>query len=423
MKHITELNVFLAGEPVGILAVRDRQIWFQYNAHWLQHGFDLAPQILNFNNQPQLAKSPVFQGLHGVFYDSLPDGWGMLLMDRFFKREFSWDPHDIVTLDRLAYLGKRAMGALEYEPVIVDDHISEVVHLNVLLDDAERVLTGKSHAILKQLQILGGSPGGARPKVTIALKNNSKENNSKANDSNECLAGYATLPDGFSHWLVKFRGQDDPKDMGRIEKSYAELACRAGLEVPASRLIAVPHKHQRDEFFAVQRFDRIGSTKQHMLTLSGYLYADHRVPSLDYNALLAATAALTKDMREVRRAFRLMVFNIATHNKDDHAKNFAFISDRTGIWRLAPAYDLTFSQGMNNEHTTAINGAGHPAYKDIVAIAKAHGITDYENIVLEVFTAAAKWKEVAKNYRVKKSTIKKISDALDAIAQRIYIKN
>ena len=413
MKHITELRVFFAGESVGILALRDRQIWFQYDAHWLQHGFDLAPQILNFNNQPQLAKSSIFQGLHGIFYDSLPDGWGMLLMDRFFKREFLWDPHDIITLDRLAYLGKRAMGALEYEPVIADDHISEVVHLNVLLDDAERVLAGKSHAILKQLQILGGSPGGARPKVTIAL----------ANDSNDCLAGYAALPNGFSHWLVKFRSQDDPKDMGRIEKSYAELARQAGLEVPASRLIAVPHKHQRDEFFAVQRFDRIGSVKQHMLTLSGYLYADHRVPSLDYNALLAATAALTKDIREVQRAFRLMIFNIATHNKDDHAKNFAFISDRQGAWRLAPSYDLTFSQGMNNEHTTAVNGAGNPSYKDIVAIAKMHGITDYDHIVVEVFTAVAKWKDVAKNYRVTKSTIKKISGALEGIANRINIKN
>jgi serine/threonine-protein kinase HipA len=413
MKHITDLNVFLSGASVGKLAVRNRQIWFQYDASWLQHGFDLAPQMLNFDNQPQLAKAPIFYGLPGVFYDSLPDGWGMLLMDRFFKREFSWDPHEITPLDRLAYLGTRTMGALEYAPAIANDVISEVVHLNKLVEDAEHILAGKSQAVLKQLSVLGGSPGGARPKVTIALADDS-------DDSNDCFAGQIALPDGFSHWLVKFRGENDSKDMGRIEKAYLELAAQAGLEVPRSRLISVQHKQQRDDFFAVQRFDRVNNNKRHMITLGGYLYADYRLPSLDYNTVLAATAALTKDVREVQRSFRLMVFNIATHNKDDHAKNFSFIHDQ-GIWRLAPGYDLTFSQGMNNEHSTAINGQGNPTYQDITALAQAHGIANYADIVTEVFAAVAHWPEVAKNYNVTKSSIKKISTAMDSIKKHLII--
>jgi serine/threonine-protein kinase HipA len=409
MKHVAQLRVLFAGESVGILSLRDRQHWFQYDAHWLQNGFDLAPQIMRFDLQPQLAKLPLFQGLHGIFNDSLPDGWGLLLMDRFFKRQFNWDYHEITPLDRLAYLGKRAMGALEYEPVMLQEEINTAINLMTLAQDAERILSGKSRAVLNQLRILGGSPGGARPKVTIGL----------AHDSDECVAGLTALPAGFSHWLVKFRGEYDAKDAGRIEKTYAELANAAGIEMPRTRLIHGQHAHRREDFFAVERFDRSGDEKHHKLTLSGYLYADHRVPSVDYHALLAATAALTKDIREVKRAFRLMVFNIAMHNKDDHAKNFSFLHDRNGDWRLAPGYDLTFSSGMNNEHTTAVSGSANPTRKDIQAIADSYNIDDWENIVEAVLTVTARWQKLAKKYQVTKSSIERIAKALKEIRKRL----
>lgn len=410
MKHITQLDVLFAGEPVGFLALRDRHYWFQYDVHWLQHGFDLSPLTLQFNGEPQLAKLPLFQGLHGIFHDSLPDGWGLLLMDRFFKRQFNWDPHEVTPLDRLAYLGKRTMGALEYEPVIpTEENISETIDLMSLAQDAERVLKGTSSAVLNQLRILGGSPGGARPKITVGL----------AHDTNDCVAGLTALPAGFSHWLVKFRSEQDTKDLGRIEKAYADLAVMAGLEMPANRLIHVSQRSRQEDFFATQRFDRRGNEKHHMLTLSSYVYADHHAPSLDYNSLLAATYMLTKDIREVRRAFCLMVFNIAVHNKDDHAKNFSFIHEREGNWWLAPGYDLTFNSGMNNQHTTAINGSGNPTRKDIQAIANAHGIDDWENIMDKVLTATASWQKVAKKYHVTKQSITRITKALNEIARRL----
>jgi serine/threonine-protein kinase HipA len=410
MKHVEQLKVLFAGEPVGILALRQRQYWFQYDAYWLQHGFNLAPQVMAFDNVPQLAKSPVFQGLHGVFYDSLPDGWGLLLMDRFFKQQYGWDRHEVTGLDRLAYLGKRAMGALEFEPVLANEVINEEIQLDVIAEEAERVLQGDSHAVVTQLRILGGSPGGARPKVTVAL----------AAASNQCVAGYAALPSGFNHWLVKFHSMTDPADMGCIEKAYAELAALAGIVMPSSRLIQVKHSDEREElFFAVQRFDRAGEIKYHMLTLCGFLYADFRLPALDYHALLAAAAVLTKDMREVERAFRLMVFNVAVHNKDDHAKNFAFICDREGVWRLAPGYDLTFSMGMNNEHTTSINGSGNPSWSDIAAVAAAHGIQHGEKIVAEVLAAVKQWKAVAEKYQVSASSQALISNELAKIKHRL----
>jgi serine/threonine-protein kinase HipA len=410
MKHVTELRVSFAGEPVGILALHNRQYWFQYDPHWLQNGFNLAPQTMNFDNNPQLAKSPLFHGLHGVFYDSLPDGWGLLLMDRFFKRELGWEAHEITPLDRLAYLGQRAMGALEYEPALSNDIISESVNLSELLKDAEQIIAGKSRAVLNQLRILGGSPGGARPKVSIALSSH----------SDNCVAGMKKLPEGFSHWLVKFRGTEDPNDMGRIEKTYAELAAHAGLEVAPNRLISVTRADKKNEIlFATKRFDRVENTKLHLLTLSGYLYADHRLPALDYSALLAATAILTKDLNYVRQMFRLMIFNVAMHNKDDHAKNFAFICSRDGRFHLAPAYDLTFSAGMNNEHTTAIQGKGNPGRQDLEAIAAAHGIHNWEKIVDEVFKATSRWPVIAEKNHVTKSSIKKIGMALMAIRKKL----
>jgi serine/threonine-protein kinase HipA len=408
MKHITQLHVLFAGEPVGILAWRNRQYWFQYDAHWLQHGFDLSPETISFTVEPQLAKLPIFQGLLGIFHDSLPDGWGLLLMDRFFKSQFNWDYHEITPLDRLAYLGQRAMGALEYEPTIAIEEIDNAVDLMALAEDAERVLAGKTNVVLNQLRILGGSPGGARPKVTVGL----------AQNSDECVAGLKTLPSGFSHWLVKFRSEQDPKDMGRIEMAYGEMANAAGLNMPPSRLISLKHQQRREDYFAVQRFDRQGNEKRHMLTLSGYIYADHRVPSIDYHALLSATSILTKNINEVKRAFRLMLFNIVMHNKDDHAKNFAFLHDRQGDWRLAPGYDLTFSRGMNNAHTTAINGKGNPTRKDIQAIAMAHSIKDWEDMLDEVLNINIKWEYYAKKYRVTAQSKNVISNALNQIRQR-----
>jgi len=409
MKHVTQLKVLFSGEPVGLLLLRDRQCWFQYDAHWLQHGFDLSPQTMPFSIQPQLPLEPTFHGLHGVFHDSLPDGWGLLLMDRFFKRQFHWDPHEITLTDRLASLHKRPMGALEYEPAMQEEVVSETVDLMALAHDAERVLSGKSRAVLNQLRLLGGSPGGARPKVTVGLSEN----------SDECVSGLTDLPAGFSHWLVKFRGMDDPKDAGCIEKSYMDMAVMAGIKMPRGRLIQLTEGKKHEVFYAVERFDREGNIKRHMLTLSGYLYADHRLPSLDYNALLTATGRLTHDIQEIRRAFRLMVFNILAHNRDDHTKNFAFLHSRSGQWELAPGFDLTFSSGMGNQHTTAINGSGNPSRKDIQTIAVAHSIDNWESILDEVMLATTHWKNIAMQNQVTKQSIKQIAAAIDTIRKRL----
>jgi serine/threonine-protein kinase HipA len=409
MIPVTRLSVRLAGHKVGQLGLGERgRIYFQYDPDWIARGFDLAPGSLDFNPSVQPPKRPeVFDGLHGVFHDSLPDGWGLLLMDRFFRQTLDGRIERITPLDRLAYLGDRGMGALEYEPALPTGNIPEMVDIATLARAAQAVLAGKTPDVLQQLYIQGGSPGGARPKVTVAL----------SDDATICQSGFSPLPEGYDHWLVKFRARDDPADMGRIEQVYAAMASLAGVETPESRLIPARIGRRVEALFATRRFDRDGNDKRHVLTLSGYLYASHRYPSVSYDSVLGATLHLTRDVREVARAFRLMVFNVLAHNKDDHARNFSFIRQVSG-WRLAPAYDLTFSAGMRNEHATDIAGSGNPGLKQIEQIARQAGIGNWREIVEQVRAATSQWRSLAREWDVAKTRISAIGKALVEIGHR-----
>lgn len=414
--HVTQLRVSLGGRQVGILARGEGQkIWFEYDPLWIATGFNLTPKTMDFEAKAQLAKGDVFGGLHGAFSDSLPDGWGLLLMDREFKRRFDWPPYEITPLDRLAYIGSRAMGALDYAPVYAQEPISNEVDLGQLATSAQAVLEGEEGDVLQQLRIQGGSPGGARPKVTVA----------RHNASPACLSGFQTLPEGYTHWIVKFRSPDDPLDMGRIERAYADMASLAGVLMPRTDLITVAKEQAgrggqgSEDFFAVERFDRYGRNgKRHVLSLAGLVYANFRLPCMDYDAVLATVGGLTQDHSQVERAFRLMVFNVLAHNRDDHVKNFAFVHDEPAGWMFSPAFDLTFSSGMGGEHTTAINGQGRPGLDDVLKIGRKHHIAKAAQIVAEVRHAVAQWPALAHKWQVTAASGQQIQSALAKIDQK-----
>jgi len=186
----------------------------------------------------------------------------------------------------------------------------------------------------------GGSSGGARPKVLLNISG--------------------------EHWLIKFPSSYDPPDIGNIEYTYSVVAKKCGIEMPETTLF-------EEKYFGVRRFDRKGGKRIHMHTASGLLYASHRYPSLDYIDLIKATMALTKNTDEAYKLFRLMVFNILTGNKDDHAKNFSFIH-KADSWFLSPAYDLVTSAGLNNNHSTTIASKGNPTIDDIYEVVKETGL-------------------------------------------------
>jgi serine/threonine-protein kinase HipA len=401
--HVHQLQVSLSGKPVGKLGLsKDGTILFQYLQSWINAEFGLST-FMSFDSKPQAAKGLLFRGLHGVFADSLPDGWGLFLMDREFKKQLDWNPNEVTPLDRLAYIGSRGMGALEYAPIYEQETIEDKIDLGLLASSVDEVLKGKEQDVLRQLIIQGGSPGGARPKVTIA----------RSNISDVCLSGFETLPEDYSHWIVKFRSEDDPKDMGRIERAYAEMAESAGVEMPYSELITVSHGKNTDDFFAVERFDRYGKNgKVHVHSLSGLMYADFRSPCMDYDSILQAVRTVTKDHSQVVNAFRLMVFNVLAHNKDDHVKNFAFVYEKNKGWKLSPAFDLTHSQGVRNQHTSAISGSGNPNIDDVLKIGKKHSIANALRIVGEVRNAVSKWPSIAKELGVSKKLVTEIKKSI-----------
>jgi serine/threonine-protein kinase HipA len=387
-QHVQQLGVFMHQQLVGTLAQDSRgQIWFEYNAAWLSSGFALSPMpSFGLKAGAFKAANQTFHGLHGIFNDALPDGWGLLLMDRALKKNQLWDAHQITPLDRLAYIGHRAMGALEFKPLLSKESAVEAPSLTHLAEEAMLVQEGLADQVLSALYIHGGSPGGARPKVTVAID---------AQSSQKLMSGFEEIPDSFDHWIVKFRSQaTDPQDMGRIELAYAKMAEAAKVEMPPCMLITAKVRGAEDDFFAVKRFDRVKNQKRHVISLGGMLEASHREPCLDYTQLLKTVHFATRNMQDVERAFRLMVFNVLSHNKDDHVKNFAFLHD-SKHWQFAPAFDLTFSGGMNNQHTTAIAGEGNPSLKAIQKVAAGAGIKHWQTIVEEVFTAVAQWPQFA----------------------------
>ena len=275
-KHMQKLQVSMAGVAVGTLAQTERgQIWFEYDTSWIQSGFALSPTP-SFELQLGAFKATnnTFDGLHGVFNDALPDGWGLLLMDRALKNKLGWDVHEITPLDRLAYIGNRAMGALEFKPSIENDEHTGAPSLAGLAEDALLVQEGSAVEVLRALTIHGGSPGGARPKVTLALD---------SDGGDVVMSGFEKIPANFDHWMVKFRSKNsDPACMGRIELAYAKMAALAKVDMPPSRLISANVRGIEEAFFAVKRFDRDKNKKLHVISLGGMLDASHREPCLDY---------------------------------------------------------------------------------------------------------------------------------------------
>jgi serine/threonine-protein kinase HipA len=407
-RHVDQLRVVMGDRRVGQLSSDGRRgIFFQYDNGWLSDGLDLSPVTMTFDALPLQAAGEPFDGLHGVFNDSLPDGWGRLLMDRALKARFGWSREEITPLDRLAYIGSRGMGALEYEPETHGAAPEHAIDIASLAAASESVLRGTAGEVIADLYLQGGSPGGARPKITVA----------RNAATGSCVSGFTAIPEGFEHWIVKFQGRGDSRELGRIEMAYAQMAVAAGLQVPETDLIELVVGKSKRAFFAARRFDRDQNTKKHVISVSGYLHADHRTPSLDYQYILAATQRLTRDVAEVAKTFRLMVFNVLAHNKDDHAKNFAFIATPAG-WSLSPSFDLTYSAGIGNEHTSSIEGKGNPDLGDVMRLAQSFRIEDPARIVDDVRSAIAQWPKVASTWGVSGKSAKSIGASLAAVDKR-----
>ena len=349
MDNYKYLKVFYNSILVGTLAkTPDRVIAFEYDSDWLNNGFSISPFSLPLIKKVFIPKYDPFGGLFGVFNDSLPDGWGRLLVDRLFLKN-KINPAEIDNLNRLAVVQESGMGALTYKPEHRFETENKIADYDILARECTKILESQSSDNLDELFKLGGSSGGARPKILTSINN--------------------------EDWIIKFPSSSDPKNIGEKEYQYSLCAKDCGINMTETRLF--PSKICSG-YFGIKRFDRKNGKKVHMVSASGLLETSHRLPNLDYNTLMKLTLELTRNYQDIEQLFKLMCFNVFAHNRDDHSKNFSFLYDDTKKeWHLSPAYDLTYSYSFNGEHATTINGEGkNPTLDDILAVAKNIGLKE-----------------------------------------------
>lgn len=350
MDRLNKLDVYYHDRKVGTMALyQNRLAAFAYSDEWLQEGFSISPFSLPLEKRVFVPKIDPFEGLFGVFADSLPDGWGRLLVDRLMRKN-GLNPHTVGSLERLAIVGNTGMGALTYRPTIPLESVYNELTLDEIAKECERVLQTDTSEKLDYLFAKGGSAGGARPKILPRIDN--------------------------EDWIIKFPSSEDSKDVGRQEYDYALCAKECGIEMEEVRLFP---SEKTQGYFGTKRFDRVAegeNGKVHMISAAAILETSHRIPNLDYDILMKLTLQLTKSMEECEKLYRLMCFNVFAHNRDDHSKNFSYIyRDREKRWILSPAYDLTYSNSIGGEHATTVNGNGvDPGMEDLLSVAKKIGI-------------------------------------------------
>ena len=365
MNKIKSLQVFYNEKKVGTLALmKNNIVAFEYDSNWITNGFSISPFSLPLKKQVFIPRIDPFDGLYGVFSDSLPDGWGRLLVDRMLNSQ-NINPREISQIDRLAIVGETGMGALSYKPEynLLEDKDYQEDYDNLALS-CKKILNTEHSADLDKLFKLGGSSGGARPKILTKIDN--------------------------EDWIIKFPSSLDDSNIGKLEYLYSVCAKKCKIDIPETKLF--PSKISSG-YFGIKRFDRkklsTGTIRKlHMISVSGLLETSHRIPNLDYNDLMQLTLNLTKSFEEVEKLFRLMCFNVFSHNRDDHSKNFSFIyNEDLNKWELSPAYDLTYSYSINGEHATTINGNGvNPGLNDILKVAEKIGLykKKAEKIAIEI---------------------------------------
>lgn len=355
MNRVKALSVRYRDVLVGTLALYKNQfVAFEYDNKWLQSGFSISPFSLPLEKGVFIPKLDPFDGLFGVFADSLPDGWGHLLVDRLLTKN-KMNPIEANSIDRLAIVGSMGMGALTFEPDFkLESSFESLLDYDQIAIECAKILRTEYSANLDELYILGGSSGGTRPKILTTIED--------------------------EDWIIKFPSSYDSIDIGEEEYRYSLCAKECGIIMKETKLFP---SATCSGYFGTKRFDRIikspdDTVRIHMLSVSAILETSHRIPNLDYTTLMRLTLELTKDFSEVEKMYRLMCFNVFAHNRDDHSKNFTFLyDDEKHSWHLSPAYDLTYSSSIGGEHATCVNGNGkNPGIDDILEVANHIGIKE-----------------------------------------------
>ena len=418
VRKLTVTRTLATGQAVtvGVLAQNRQGVFFQYDADYLGRFGNLSPFGLKATTELQLAPKRPHSGLHGLFGDSLPDGWGSLLQDRVF-RQHGILPAQITAMDRLAFVGASGMGALSFSPTSEYRLASTGdIDLAKLGLEAQAFFDGQTEEVLADLEAAGSS-GGARPKAQFYISPDEPE---------RCRT---VARPGDEAWLVKFTSRNLPlgHEEGLCEAVYLHLAGKLGLEPPEWRLFEAPEQSGARAWLGVKRFDWVSHPQKagrlHMHSACGLLDADFRTPSLDYEDLIKASRHLCRSPAVGKLQFRRAMFNLIACNQDDHSKNWAFLQDDAGEWTPAPFYDVTFSPHPYQEHATAYAGFGkNPPLNAIQALAARAGYAKWEQAkrdIDEIVAFLADFAVVAREFGVDSGVAELIDRQLAGLREGI----
>jgi serine/threonine-protein kinase HipA len=426
-RPVTAVEVFVWGKRVGAVASDPRLGYnaFEYDPEFVATGIELAPLTMPLAQAREPFVFPAlpeltFHRLPAMLADALPDAFGNALIDAWMSTH-GIEKSAITPLDRLAYMGKRALGALEFKPARGPTKPSSTaIELSSLVDSARLAVSGNigtdGHASDALVQIIrvGTSAGGARAKAVIAW-------NPK---THELRAGQFDVARGFEHWILKFDGLranqelGDPVGYGRIEYAYHLMARRAGMILPEARLL----EENGRAHFMTKRFDRTGNTKHHVQTLCAMAHLDYNQKAThDANQLFLTMNQLALRYEEQEEAFRRVAFNVLAANCDDHTKNTSFLRRDGGRWELAPAYDVTHAHNPKGEwttqHLTGVNGKFTGITRvDLLDLADRFGIGTAPKILQAVADAVAAWPDFGKAAGMDVSAIERIEMDLRSVA-------
>lgn len=405
-----KLRVFYEGWgerwPLATLADDGRHLLFEYSAEALQQRLELSPRHLALRAQAYGGFPEHQMRLPGLVADALPDGWGLMLMDRLFRKS-GRAQSGVSPLERLAFIGARAMGTLTFEPADPLVLSREEVQLLELAQQAQAVIADKDTHALRALALMGGSPQGARPKVLVF------HDPSTGHMSNQPFAGAGA-------WLVKFQAQAEHKEVCAIENLYAELARAYGLDMPATRYFDLD---KRLAGFGIERFDVERGMRVPVHTLAGLLHANFRLPSaVDYGTFLRATRFLTRSQVEVNKAYERAVFNVVFNNRDDHAKNISFRLSQNRTWHISPAYDLTYCEGPGGEHQMDVFGEGRSITRNhMMDLAKQGGVpmAFAQDSLERALSLVDVLPAMAKNHPIRQASLRMIVSAVEGNRERL----
>jgi len=432
---INTAEVFLWGTRIAIIHMESDSttVTFEYDKNFLKSNIQVSPLKMPLSSRlysfPNL-DFQAFHGLPGLLADSLPDKFGNAVINQWLA-SLGRTEKDFNALDRLCYTGKRGMGALEFQPANNEvPEINENVNVSEMIQFASDILakresvklTASQKLTYSQLLQMGTSAGGARAKAILAW-------NEK---TNEIRSGQLLLDKDFDYWLMKFDGVQKNGDHGLedyveytlIEYAYYKMAIEAGIQMNECRI----YSENGNNHFMTKRFDRVNGKKLHMQTLGALAHINYNEPGLcSYEQAAGYMRELNLSSSEIEQFFRRMVFNVLAVNQDDHVKNVSFLMDKSGKWKLSPAYDITFSYDLKNRwlsaHQMPINGKkDHIKLDDIITCGKNMDISlpRIKSVISEVKETVLKWPQIAAETCIRKETYEGIQSIISATEHEVF---